>query len=378
VALQAGGRTVSRALEAAFMADDRPRPSPVSGVPWWDRAAFERRKPYLEARSRIVAALRAWFSAQAFTEVETPVLQVSPGMEVHLRTFSTALHEPFAADSQPMHLQTSPEFAMKKLLAAGMPRIVQFARVFRDGERSATHHPEFTLLEWYRAGEEVDALVSDCGALLRAAWEAVPDGLRGDGLRWRGRACDPRKGVRAISVAAAFRRWAGIDILATAPDPLAPDAELLRKAAEAAGIKVPETGEWEDLFFHVFLDRIEPHLGIGAPTALVDYPLSMAALARPSPRDPRVAERFELYAAGLELANGFGELTDADEQRRRFAADNDRRERLYGSRHPVDEDFLAALARMPEASGIALGFDRLVMLATGAERIEDVLWAPVA
>jgi lysyl-tRNA synthetase class 2 len=202
--------------------------------------------------------------------------------------------------------------------------------------------------------------------------------LRGDGLRWRGRACDPRKGVRAISVAAAFRRWAGIDILATAPEPLAPDAGLLRKAADAAGIALPATGEWEDLFFHVFLDRIEPYLGIGAPTALVDYPLSMAALARPSPRDARVAERFELYAAGLELANGFGELTDADEQRRRFAADNDRRERLYGSRHPVDEDFLAALARMPEASGIALGFDRLVMLATGAERIEDVLWAPVA
>jgi lysyl-tRNA synthetase class 2 len=299
-------------------------------------------------------------------------------MEVHLRTFSTALHEPFATDSRPMHLHTSPEFAMKKLLTAGMPRIFQFAHAFRDGERSPTHHPEFTLLEWYRAGEDVNALVSDCGALLRAAWEAVPDGLRADGLRWRGKACDPRKGVRAVSVAAAFRRWAGIDILATAPDPLHPDAGLLRRAADAAGINLPATGDWEDLFFHIFLDRIEPHLGIGAPTALVDYPLSMAALARPSPRDPRVAERFELYAAGLELANGFGELTDADEQRRRFTADNDRRERLYGSRHPVDEDFLAALARMPEASGIALGLDRLVMLATGAERIEDVLWAPVA
>ncbi|MGE0652732.1 MAG: EF-P lysine aminoacylase EpmA [Alphaproteobacteria bacterium] len=354
----------------------------MTGVPWWDRAAFERRKPYLDARSGILAALRAWFSAQGFTEVETPILQVSPGMEVHLRTFCTALHEPFEAAGRPMHLQTSPEFAMKKLLAAGMPRLHQFARVFRDGERSAIHHPEFTMLEWYRAGAEVDALVADCGALLRAAWEAVPEALRGDGLRWQGKVCDPRKGVRAISVAAAFRRWAGIDILATAPDPLAPDPGLLRKAADAAGIALPQGSagpeEWEDLFFHIFLERIEPHLGIGVPTALVDYPVSMAALARPSPRDPRVAERFELYAAGLELANGFGELTDADEQRRRFDADNDRRERLYGSRHPVDEDFLAALARMPEAAGIALGFDRLVMLATGAGRIEDVLWAPVA
>ncbi len=347
-------------------------------TPWWDRDAFARRRPYLEARAAVTTAVRAWFAARGFAEVETPALQISPGLEPHLRAFATELHEPFEAAARTMYLHTSPEFAMKKLLAAGMPRIFQIARAFRDGERSALHHPEFAMLEWYRAGEDVNALISDCGALLRAAWEAVPEGLRGKGLRRQGRACDPRRRPRAVSVAAAFRRHAGIDILATAPDPRNPDADLLRRAAAAAGHRLPAAGEWEDLFFHLFLERIEPNLGIGAPTALVDYPVSMAALARPSLRDPRVAERFELYACGMELANGFGELTDAAEQRRRFAADRAKRARLYGAAYPVDEDFLEALARMPEASGIALGLDRLVMLATGAERIEDVLWAPVA
>jgi len=355
----------------------------MAKLPWWDPETFAVRRPYLEARTAMTAAVRAYFTRQDFLEVETPALQVSPGLEPHLRAFATELNDPFGQDRRPMYLHTSPEFAMKKLLAAGLPRIFQIARVYRDGERAPTHHPEFSMLEWYRAGEAIAALIDDCGALLRAVWSAVPAPLRSKlqadgGLRWQGKTCDPMRRPEVMTVAEAFRRFAGIDILGTAPDPIRPDADRLRDAAAHAGIRLPQTGDWEDLFFHIFLDRIEPRLGIGAPTALVDYPISMAALARRSPRDPRVAERFELYVCGLELANGFGELTDPAEQRRRFEADMAKKERLYGVRYPIDEDFLAALGQMPEASGIALGFDRLVMLATGAERIEDVLWAPVA
>lgn len=339
---------------------------------------FAVRRPFLAVRGAITAATRAWFMDQGFAEVETPALQVSPGLEPHLKAFATDLEEPFDQGTRRLYLQTSPEFAMKKLLAAGCPRIFQLARVYRNGERSATHHPEFTMLEWYRAGETVDALIADAGALLRGAWNAVPAELRGDGLRWNGLRCDPLRPMQVLTVADAFARYAGIDLLATAPDPHRPDADLLRAAAARTGFMLPPTGDWEDVFFHIFLALIEPKLGVGAPTALIDYPISMAALARVSDKDSRVAERVEIYAAGLELANGFAELTDAAEQRRRFEADMDKKQRLYGVRYPIDEDFLAALAQMPEASGIALGFDRLVMLATGASTIDDVLWAPVA
>ena len=348
------------------------------GGPWWDRKRFAARRPYLEARGAITTATRAWFTSQGFAEVETPALQVSPGLEPHLKAFAAELEEPFGQSARRLYLHTSPEFAMKKLLAAGMPRIFQLARVYRNGERAPTHHPEFTMLEWYRVAEDTETLIADAGALLRSAWNAVPAALRGQGLRWNGLRCDPMQPMEVLTVADAFTRYAGIDLLATAPDPHNPDADLLRRAAAKAGLALLYSGDWEDLFFHIFLDRIEPRLGIGAPTALTDYPISMAALARPSPNDPRVAERVEIYVAGLELANGFGELTDAAEQRRRFEADMEKKQRLYGMRYPIDEDFLAALAQMPEASGMALGFDRLVMLATGAAEIDDVLWAPVA
>jgi lysyl-tRNA synthetase class 2 len=356
----------------------------MASPPWWTADVFAARQPHLMARAAMTTALRGYFAGQGFVEVETPALQVSPGLEPHLRAFATQLTDPYGEPARPMYLHTSPEFAMKKLLAAGLPRIFQLAQVFRDGERSDTHHPAFAMVEWYRAGEPLTALIDDCGALLRAAWLAVPEALRGDpknggGLRWKGKACDPMRRPEVLSVADAFRRYAsGLDILATAPDPMKPDVERLRAAALYADIKLPDSGDWEDLFFHIFLEHIEPKLGVGAPTALIDYPLSMAALAKKSARDPRVADRVELYVAGLELANGFAELTDAAEQRRRFEADMEKKQRLYGMRYPLDEDFLAALAHMPEASGIALGFDRLVMLATGAEKIDDVIWAPVA
>jgi lysyl-tRNA synthetase class 2 len=273
-------------------------------------------------------------------------------------------------------LHTSPEFAMKKLLVAGEPRLYQIARVFRNGERSATHHPEFVMLEWYRAGEGLEALWRDCEALLRAVLLAVP-GRRA--MSFEGREADPSLPFERLTVAEAFARHAGIDLLATAPDPAAPDAARLAREAMRIGIACQPDDSWEDVFFRIFLARIEPRLGLGAPTILYDYPAGMAALARLKPGDARVAERFELYVSGLELANGFAELTDPAEQRRRFERDMERKQALYGTRYPIDEDFIAALAHgMPEASGIALGFDRLVMLATGASTIDDVLWAPVA
>lgn len=332
------------------------------------------RRAHLERRARLTQAIRTFFNERDFIEVDTPALQVSPGMEPHLVAFGTDLLGPDRQARRTLYLHTSPEFAMKKLLAAGMPRIFQLARVFRNAERSATHHPEFTMLEWYRANAGYERLMTDCAELLRSM--AASDG---EVLRWQGKTCDPRAEFERLTVAEAFTRHAGIDILATAPDPQAPSVDLLTKAAQKLGI-APRPGDaWEDLFFRIFLDCIEPKLGIGRATILCDYPVSMAALARMKPGDPRVAERFELYVCGLELANGFGELTDAAEQRRRFEADMALKQRRYGERYPIDEDFLAALAHgMPESAGIALGFDRLVMLATGAARIDDVLWAPVA
>ena len=352
----------------------------LPSAPWWRPDVFAARRPFLEARAAIAAAVRRWFAEAGFFEVDTPALQVSPGLEPHLQAFETELRDVHPDDRVRRYLHTSPEFAMKKLLAAGVPRLFQLAHVFRNGERSATHHPEFTMLEWYRAGAGYQDLIADCRSLLQAALSAartvLPDRVA---LSWAGRSADPFADWPVLSVAEAFDRFTGIDLLATAPDPHAPDLARLADAARALGIAARPGDRWEDLYFRIFLDRIEPELGLGAPAVLTDYPVSMAALARPKPGDPRLAERFEVYVAGLELANAFGELTDPAEQRARFAADIALKQRLYGHAYPLDEDFLAALEHgLPESAGIALGFDRLVMLATGAAHIEQVLWAPVS
>jgi elongation factor P--(R)-beta-lysine ligase len=340
---------------------------------WWRPERFARKRRHLEARARILEAIRRFFGERGFVEVETPALQQSPGLEPHLMAFATELQEP-GAGPRPIFLHTSPEFAMKKLLVAGVPRLFQLAHCFRNGERGRVHHPEFTMLEWYRAGADYRDLMADCEALLRAALAAAG----APHFTWQGKTADPARPWTYISVAEAFERFCGIDLLATAHDPLAPSLETLAAAARPLGIAPHEGDAWEDLFFRIFLERIEPLLGIGAPAILYDYPISMAALARAKPEDARVAERFELYVGGLELANAFGELTDAAAQRRRFVADQGKKQARYGTAYPIDEDFLAALEHgMPESAGIALGLDRLVMLASGAERIEDVLWAPV-
>ena len=344
------------------------------GAEWWRPERFAQHQGRLERRGRILAALRRFFADRGFVEVETPALQASPGLEPHLQAFRTEWHDPRDQIASPRYLHTSPEFAMKKLLVAGLPRIWQLAHVFRDGERSTTHHPEFSMLEWYRAGASWRDLIADCEALLRRAQAAAG----AEALAWRGRSADARRPFRRLSVAEAFARYAGIDILATAPDPLRPDFALLAAAAGAVGIEPHPGDDWEALYFRIFLDRIEANLGLGAPTVLHGYPAALAALARRDAQDPRLAERFELYVCGLELANAFGELTDAAEQRARFGADQARKQALYGETYPIDEDFLDALGYgMPPSAGIALGFDRLVMLATGADDIEEVLWAPV-
>jgi len=264
---------------------------------------------------------------------------------------------------------------MKKLLAAGMERIYQISLVYRNRERSSTHHPEFSMLEWYRAGAPYTELMNDCEELLRACVRALGPGRR---LTWNGLSADPEQPFERLSVQEAFLRYTDTDLLGTIRDPLQPSPEGRRAACGKLGVYFSESDSWEDLFFRIFLERIEPKLGEGRPTILYDYPVSMAALSRPKAGAPHLAERFELYVCGLELANAFGELTDPALQRKRFEADMDKKERLYGERYPIDEDFLAALAFLPECSGIALGVDRLVMLATGASHIEEVLWVPVA
>lgn len=344
-----------------------------AGKEWWRPEVFASRKANLEKRAAIIAATRAYFAGQAFAEVETPCLQVSPGLEPHLKAFATAFDDPWGGPRMPLYLHTSPEFTMKKLLVAGMERIYQLAHVFRNSERSDTHHPEFTMLEWYRAGASIEALMDDTEALVRAAAQAG----KATHLFHKGMIADPFRPWRRLSVAEAFFDYCDMDVLATAPDPWNPDTKLIKCYAKRLGISVSESDRWDDVFFKIMMDRIEPHLGKGVPVILHSYPVSMAALARPSPTDPRVAERFEAYACGVELANAFGELTDPAEQRRRFTADMDLKEALYGERYPIDEDFLAALAAgMPASSGAALGFDRLVMLVAGADTIDEVLWAP--
>jgi lysyl-tRNA synthetase class 2 len=340
--------------------------------PLWHPKVHADRRPALLARGRIVSALRAWFAAADFVEVDTGALQVSPGNEMHLHAFATTLLAPDGA-RRPLYLRTSPEFACKKLLAAGERRIVEFAKVFRNRERGALHAPEFTLVEWYRAGEPYQTLMADCAAILAQAAEAA--GTKQ--FSFRGRVADPFATPERLTVAEAFGKFAGIDLLATLPDGK-PDRALFALAAQDAGIRIADDDRWGDIFSRVLVERIEGNLGIGRATILDEYPAEQAALARTSRKNPRVAERFELYVCGVELANGFAELTDAAEQRRRLEREMAEKERIYGERYPLDEDFLSALAAMPEASGIALGLDRLVMLATGAARIDQVLWNPIA
>jgi lysyl-tRNA synthetase class 2 len=339
--------------------------------PWWAPSRHVDRGPFLAARSAVTKAVRAWFDEQGFAEVETGILQISPGNETHLHAPRTELKDS-AGQGVTRYLRTSPEFACKKLLAAGEEKIFEFARVFRDRERGDLHLPEFTMLEWYRANASYDAVMADSIVIIAHAAQATGIGR----FSFRGMTADPFAEPELLTVAAAFDRFAGIDLLATISGGNGDRAAL---ASAASGkVRISDDDTWPDIFSKVLVEHIEPQLGQGQLTVLFEYPAPEAALARTKPSDPRVAERFEIYACGVELANGFGELTDAAEQRRRFMAAMDEKQRRYGERYPLDEDFLAAVARMPQASGTALGFDRLVMLASGATKIDQVVWTPPA
>jgi len=339
--------------------------------PWWSKARHADIRPFLMARSAVTKAIRAWFDEQGFAEVETAILQVSPGNETHLHAPRTELAGA-GGERATRYLRTSPEFACKKLLAAGEAKIFELARVFRDRERGDLHLPEFTMLEWYRANTTYDAVMADSVVIIAHAAQATGIGR----FSFRGRIADPFAEPELLTVAAAFERFAGIDLLATIDGGEGDRAALAAAATEQ--VRITDDDTWSDIFSKVLVEHVEPNLGQGRLTVLFEYPAPEAALARAKASDPRVAERFEVYACGVELANGFGELTDAREQRHRFTLAMDEKQRRYGERYPLDEDFLDAVAKMPEASGVALGFDRLVMLASGALRIDQVVWTPPA
>ncbi|MGD9966234.1 MAG: EF-P lysine aminoacylase EpmA [Hyphomonadaceae bacterium] len=301
--------------------------------PFWDRARHLDRQPFLNTRAAIQRAVREWFWAQGFTEAEPAMLTGSPGAETHIDAFEVG----------ESYLHTSPEFAMKKLLAAGERKLFFLGKTWRRGESGPLHASEFTMVEWYRAHAPYEAVMDDCVEIVRVAARAASSAT----LQWRDRRCDPFTAAERITVREAFRQ------LCPVPMPAAGDA-----------------------FSAALVHHVEPQLGDGAMTLLTEYPISEAALAQRCAHDASVAERFELYACGVELANGFGELIDPVEQRARLVAAMDEKQQRYGKRWPIDEDFLAALAHMPPASGVAMGFDRVVMLATGARHINDVLWTP--
>jgi len=337
--------------------------------PVWRAARHQDRRPLLLTRNVMADAVRGWFRDEGFLEVEAGALQVSPGNETHLHAMRIEVAAPDGGRCT-RYLHTSPEFAMKKLLAAGEPLIFSLGAVYRDRELTPLHAPSFTMLEWYRANAPYAAIMDDTVELVRMAAAAA-----GVATLRRGESeADLRAPAERLRVAAAFRQWAAMDL-----DAIGTDRGAFAAAAGQVGVRVVEDDDWSDIFSRVLVERVEHHLGKGRLTILHDYPASEAALARLAPGQPGqapVAERFELYACGVELANGFGELTDADEQRRRFAVAMDRKQRIYGERYPVDEDFLAAVDAMPPASGVALGFDRLVMLATGAPTVHHVQWTP--
>jgi lysyl-tRNA synthetase class 2 len=337
---------------------------------WWEPGRFADRRPFLRVRSAINRGLRNWFEAADFIEVETPLAQLSPGNEVHLHAPAVDLYDS-AGIARRRFLRTSPEFACKKLLAAGETRIVEFARVFRDREQGPLHLPEFTMLEWYRANAAYRAAIDDSVAIIAEAGRIAGT----TAFRFRGRSTDPFLPAQQLTVADAFAEFAGIDLLATISDSGADRDGLAAAAAGKIGIAVDD--DWSDIFSKLLVALVEPHLGNGRITVLTDYPAPEAALAQLSASDRRVAERFEVYACGVELANGYGELNDPVVQHARFEGAMVERERRYGERYPIDDDLIEAIGAMPPACGVALGLDRLVMLAAGATRIDQVIWTPL-
>ena len=322
-------------------------------VKWWKPDIYIKNTSARQTRTKVIQSIRRYFDRQDFQEVDTPYLQPAPSDEVHLKCFQTGN----------FYLHTSPELAMKKLLVAGENKIYQICHTYRDEPVSDTHAPEFTMLEWYRTHTDYRAMMRDTINIVRTCCRAC--GVKQ--LQHNERICDPFKKWQKITVAQAFKKYACVNLW----------AKDLRKEAEKIGIECSDNDTWEDIFFRIMLNCVEYKLGDEVPTILCEYPTQLGALARTKPGNPKVCERFEVYACGVELCNAFSELTDAKEQRERFKANYRERKRIYGWDDPMDEDFLQALEYgMPEASGNALGVDRLIMLISGAEKLSDTQWVP--
>ncbi len=302
-----------------------------------ERERLEQQRPFLEARSLMLQGIRSFFLAEGFLEVQTPVVTLSPAPETHIEAVSL---------KGPGFLVTSPELFMKRLLAAGYGKIFQISPVFRSGERGRFHHPEFTILEWYRVNQDYRSLQDDCLRLLHSVWDIAATNPNLPRPLPSLRVDEP---WQIYTVADAFRRFAGWEP--------GPDVDQGR-------------------FDMDLVEKVEPNLGVPRPCILKDYPANQAALARLKPGNPSVAERFELYWAGIELANGFSELTDPQEQRMRFELANAQRLAMGLSSYPPPKAFLESLRHLPPCAGIALGIDRLVMLLTGAHGIDQVVAFP--
>lgn len=336
---------------------------------WYHPYNFDKKKPYLLKRMALVKAVRSYFDNLGFLEVETPILQVCPTMDTHIHGFKTELLNLDRTYKADFYLHTSPEFAMKKLMVAGIEQLYQICHVFRNAEGSRLHSPEFTMIEWYRAHAGYEEIMADCINLFRHCAKELDISH----YEFQGKRCDPFAEWQKITVEQAFKQMVNINL-----SDYLEDISAFARVIKERGIGVADDDRWDDLFFRVMAEKIEPHLGMEVPCILYDYPASMASLSRKKPSDKRYAERFELYVCGIELANAFGELTDTKEQRERFMEEMITKESLYGERYPIDEEFLEALAfGLPESGGIALGIDRLAMLASGAEDIKDVLWSEV-
>jgi elongation factor P--(R)-beta-lysine ligase len=335
---------------------------------WFEPAQFQDKVPVLRQRTRLIRAIRDFFIAQDFDEVETPILQTMPCADIHIHAFATELKDYNFQNLRALYLQTSPEFDMKKLLVAGLQNIFQICKVFRNCEGSTRHVAEFTMLEWYRSDRGYEDIMQDCEDLLRFCAKS----LKLDFFQYQGCKSDPFASWQKISVLEAYERYAHIDLGLALDHP-----DQFYVLAKKAGFSVRESQNWDEIFHHIMAEAIEPQLGAPVPTILYDYPAHMAALSNIHDTDSRLAKRFELYVCGLELANAFDELTDAQLQRQRFKEDMAEKERLYGFSYPLDEDFLKALQfGLKPSGGIALGVDRLMMLVANAHKIEDVLWCP--
>lgn len=336
-----------------------------------EREVFENKLPFLLQRNKIIKAIKKFFDDKNFIEVDTPILQYSPGMEVHIKAFQTKFVNINGKEETTLYLHTSPEFAMKKLLSYNMEKIYQFTHTFRNEIISPTHYPEFTMLEWYRLNADYNILMKDCEEILKIGLKSIGKDYYENG----GNKCYMEKGIEKLSIAEAFEKYCKIDIFETIDDKENPSVKMLKPKAEELGISVSEKDSWDDIYEKLMMEYIEKNLGIGKPTILYEYPIHQAALSKAKKGDERKAERFELYVCGIELANAFSELTDKEIQLKRFKEDKEKKEKLYGESYPIDEEFIEAIGEINSATGIAMGIDRLIKLATGAEKISDIMWS---